>query len=95
MDHHEIAAEMSRALGRPVTCLPVSLDEFTHQMHARGFGDHIIQHLRSVAIDYRNGVFAGTNDIVRTVGGVDPMGIEEFVTRNKQYYDDSSAISFW
>ena len=49
--------------------------------------------MRAVAIDYRNGVFAGTNDIVRTVGGTEPQSVREFVTNNKSYYDDRSAIT--
>jgi uncharacterized protein YbjT (DUF2867 family) len=94
MNHYEIAQEMSQALGRPVTYRPISLDEFTGRLHDRGFDEHRIQHLRAVAIDYRNGVFAGTNDVVKTVGGTEPQSVREFVTRNKQYYDDRSTITF-
>ena len=35
----------------------------------------LIQHLLAVAIDCRNGVFAGTNDLVKTIGGSDPLDI--------------------
>ncbi|HYZ52184.1 MAG TPA: hypothetical protein VE733_01540 [Streptosporangiaceae bacterium] len=94
MNHYEIAEEMSKALGKPVTYKPISLDEFTERLRSRGFNDHFIQHLRAVAIDYRNGVFAGTNDIVRSVGGTEPQGVQEFVTRNKKYYDERSTITF-
>jgi NAD(P)H dehydrogenase (quinone) len=87
MNHHQIAEEMSKALGKPVTYQPVSIDEFTERLRSRGYHEHTIQHLRSVAIDYRNGVFAGTNDIVRSVGGTDPQTVQEFVTRNKKYYE--------
>jgi NAD(P)H dehydrogenase (quinone) len=87
MNHYEIAEDMSKALGRPVTYRPISLEEFTERLHRRGSSEHLIQHLRSVAIDYRNGVFAGTNDIVKTVGGAEPQTVQEFVARNKKYYD--------
>jgi uncharacterized protein YbjT (DUF2867 family) len=94
MNHYEIAEEMSKALGRPVTYRPISLDEFTERLHNRGFNEHTIQHLRAVAIDYLNGVFAGINDIVNTVGGTEPQSVQEFVTRNKKYYDDRSTLTF-
>ena len=88
MDHYEIAAEMSQALGQPVTYQPISIEEFTERLRHRGLNEHLIQHLGSVAMDYRNGIFAGTNDIVRTVGGAEPQTVQEFVTRNKQYYEN-------
>jgi NAD(P)H dehydrogenase (quinone) len=94
MNHYEIAEEMSKALDRPVTYRPISLDEFTERMHDRGFDEHRMQHLRAVATDYRNGVFAGTNDIVKTVGGTEPQTVQDFVTRNKKYYDDRSTLTF-
>lgn len=94
MNHYEIAEEISRALGKPVTYKPISLNEFTEQLRSRGLNEHFIQHMRAVAIDYRNGVFAGTNDIVKTVGGTDPQTVQEFVTRNKKYYDDKSTTTF-
>ena len=94
MNHYEIAQEMSKALGRPVTYRPISLEELTGRLHDRGFDEHRLQHLRAVAIDYRNGVFAGINDVVKTVGGTEPQSVREFVTRSKQYYDDRSTITF-
>lgn len=63
---------MSRALDREVTYVPIELDEFAAILHGRGAPDHLIQHLLAVAVDYRNGVFAGTNDLVKTIGGSDP-----------------------
>ena len=94
MNHYEIAEEISKAVGKPVTYKPISLDEFTERLRKRRFHEHAIQHLRAVAIDYRNGVFAGTNDIVKTVGGREPQTVQEFVTRNQKYYDDKSTLTF-
>ncbi|MFJ7497671.1 hypothetical protein ACIQZB_42565 [Streptomyces sp. NPDC097727] len=39
----------------------------------------LIQHLLAVAVDYRNGVFAGTNGLVKTIGGSDPLDVEGFI----------------
>jgi NAD(P)H dehydrogenase (quinone) len=90
MNHHEIAEEMSKALGWPVTYIPIGIEEFTERLHRRGFGEHRIQHLSAVAVDYRNGVFAGTNDIVKRVGGVEPQSVKEFVARNRSSFDERS-----
>ena len=46
----------------------------------------LIQHLREVAIDHQNGVFAGTNDLVRKIGGRQPTTLEEFITRHRQAF---------
>ena len=43
----------------------------------------VIQHLREVAIDHQNGIFAGTNDRVEKIGGRPPMTLEEFVNKNR------------
>jgi len=91
LDHHQIAAAMSRALGRQVTYVPIELDQFRSELEQRGMGPHFVQHLINVAIDYRNGIFAGTNDTVRALTGVEPLTVEAFVERNEQYYDGGES----
>jgi NAD(P)H dehydrogenase (quinone) len=89
MHHNEIAAAVSRALGRPVRYDPITIEAFTARLRAAGSHEHLLQHLRNVAIDYRNGVFAGTNDIVETVGQKKPMTVEQFVLANKDMFTSS------
>jgi hypothetical protein len=43
----------------------------------------LIQHLREVAIDHQNGIFAGTNDLVETIGGRPPTTLEEFISKHR------------
>jgi uncharacterized protein YbjT (DUF2867 family) len=87
LDHRQIAEAMTRALGRPVTYVPIEIDQFAAELTQRGWDPHTIQHLRNVAADYRNGVFAGTNDVIGTVTGVEPLTVEAFIERNRDYYD--------
>jgi NAD(P)H dehydrogenase (quinone) len=82
LDHFQIADEISRALGRPVRYEPVEIVSWAEELRTRGFSDHLVQHLGNVAVDYRNGVFAGTNDIVETIGGKKPVTVQEFVRKN-------------
>ena len=83
MNHDEIAEAISRAAGRQVRYEPADIDTWTKELQSHGFSEYLAQHLGSVAVDYRNGIFSGTNDIVARVGGKEPMTIEEFVTANR------------
>ncbi|MFJ2191726.1 NmrA family NAD(P)-binding protein [Kitasatospora sp. NPDC087861] len=88
LDHYQMAEIMTQALGRQITYVPIEIDEFRSQLERRGMGVHQIQHLTNVAVDYRNGIFAGTSDVVRTLTGRDPLTVAAFVERNKQYFDE-------
>lgn len=46
----------------------------------------LVQHLREVAIDHANGVFAGTNDIVERIGGRPPLTVEAFVAAHRDAF---------
>ncbi len=83
MNHREIAAEVARVLGRPVRYEPVPVEAFAGFLRARGMSAHLVQHLSNVALDYRRGVFAGTNDIVERVGGAPPRDVATFVAAHR------------
>ncbi|MGQ5653995.1 NmrA family NAD(P)-binding protein [Streptomyces sp. EKR5.2] len=91
LNHHEIAERMTRTLGRQVTYVPIELDEFEDILKKRDMSPHMIQHLLAVAVDYRNGIFAGTNDLVKSIGGIEPLDVESFVARNRAFYDAHTA----
>ena len=50
-----------------------------------------MQHLKEVAIDHQNGIFAGTNDLVEKLGGQPPMTLEAFVQKHRAAFE---MISF-
>ena len=64
MNHYEIAEAISRATGRQVRYEPADIDAWAKDLQSHGYSQYLAQHLSSVAVDYRNGVFSGTNDIV-------------------------------
>ena len=82
MDHSEIADAVSRAWGRPVTYESVAGDAWITALHMLNSPADVAQHLSNVVVDYRDGKFAGTTDVVETFTGTKPMTVEEFVTRN-------------
>ena len=45
--------------------------------------DFLFQHLREVAIDHQDGIFAGTNDNVEEIGGRPPMTLEAFIEKHR------------
>ncbi|MET7395002.1 NmrA family NAD(P)-binding protein [Dactylosporangium sp. NPDC005572] len=91
MNHHEIAAAMSRSLGIPVRYEPISVETFTAALTAMGANPYLVQHLGHIAVDYRNGVFAGTNNLVEVVGGQAPTGIERFVAARPEAFSTSGV----
>ena len=60
--------------------------EFEQKPEGRTGDSFLIQHLREVAIDHQNGVFAGTNDVVKKIGGRQPTTLEEFITKHRKAF---------
>jgi uncharacterized protein YbjT (DUF2867 family) len=57
--------------------------EFEQKPEGRTGESFLTQHLREVAIDHQNGVFAGTNDVVKKIGGRQPTTLEEVITKHR------------
>lgn len=76
MDHFDIAAVMSEALGRTVQYQPVEVDHWRERAQLPPF---LVQHLCAVALDYREGLFAGTDSVIGKVTGKAPMTFEDFL----------------
>ena len=47
----------------------------------------VLQHIREVALDHQAGVFAGTNDLIETIGGRPPMSLEAFIEKHRKAFD--------
>ena len=48
---------------------------------------YLLTHLREVAIDHHNGIFAGANDTVQKIGGREPMTVEQFVQQHRAAFE--------
>ncbi|WP_425564126.1 hypothetical protein, partial [Pseudonocardia alaniniphila] len=90
-NHHEIVETMSGVLGIPVHYEPISIEEFATAMRERGHDEHLVQHLSNVAVDYQNGVFAGTNDNIAKLGGQPPLSVEQYVRENLSAFETSGS----
>ncbi len=86
MDYYEIASAISQTLGIPVRYEPLDVATFAQGLNAKGFPSHLVQHLSNVAVDYQNGIFAGTNNFVEVIGNRTPMTVEDYVNANKEAF---------
>ena len=63
-----------------------SLYSEADRITGRPGSEFLVQHLREVAIDHTNGVFAGTNDFVEKIGGQPPLSVEAFVVKHRDAF---------
>ena len=70
----------------PLWVLSSLYGEFEQKPEGRTGESFLIQHLREVAIDHQNAVFAGTNDVVKKIGGRQPTTLEEFITKHRKAF---------
>ena len=62
---------------------------FRSGLTAAGASAHFVQHISNVAQDYRDGVFAGVNNLVEVIGGVKPITVEDYVAATRSRFDTS------
>ena len=96
LDHHAIAQKMSQALGISVRYEPVDIPSFAAAMRAQGASPFLAQYLSNVACDYQNSdVFAGTNNLVETIGGTPPMTVEQYTTATRTSFESQGQYAAW
>ena len=83
-------AELGRILNHEIRYEEIPPKAFEERI-AKGRSPFLAQHLVEVAKDHAAGVFAGTNDIVKRITGKEPMGLREFVEKNKRLFETGNA----
>ncbi|TPG35276.1 NAD(P)H-binding protein [Mycolicibacterium hodleri] len=86
LDQDGIAATIGDTLAIPVHYEPIEIAEFSAGLTAKGFPAHLVQHLSNVVQDYRDGIFAGTNDVIERIGGRTPMTVQEYVDAHRDAF---------
>jgi NAD(P)H dehydrogenase (quinone) len=89
LNWHEIAAKVQHTLGIPVRYEPIDIPTFAAGLNAAGASAHFVQHISNVAQDYRDGVFAGVNNLVEVIGGGKPITVEDYVAATRSRFDTS------
>ena len=93
LDWHEIAAKVVKTLGIPVTYESIDIPEYAAGLTAIGLPPYFVQHISSVAQDYRDGVFAGVNNLVEVIGGTKPTTVEEYVAATRSHFDTDGLFA--
>jgi uncharacterized protein YbjT (DUF2867 family) len=91
MSQQEIAAKISDVLDRKIDYIPATLEGYREHLSKYDLPEFTIQHFIEVAVDYQNGVFEGTDDVIGHVTGKAPQTVEEFVHANRTAFEKRSA----
>jgi len=87
LNQTEIAAAMSDVLGAKIEYAPTSIEEFREKMEKQyKFPPFLVQHLVEVAQNYRDGIFAGTNDVVEKITGTPALSVSEFIEKHRKAF---------
>jgi NAD(P)H dehydrogenase (quinone) len=78
MDHEQMAAELSEALGRKIVFDDVSIDEYCESAEKLGMPPFGINFLRGALADYRNGAMSGADNNIEKLTGRRAMTVGEF-----------------
>ena len=70
---------------------PIEIPTFTAGLTAAGAAPYFVQHVSNVAQDYRDGIFAGVNNLVEVIGGTKPITVEDYVAATRSQFDTSGS----
>jgi NAD(P)H dehydrogenase (quinone) len=102
LDQNEIAAEIGKVLGITVKYEQVPAVVWVND-NLTGKKDSpdrildpgvnfLIQHLGEVSLDHKNGLFAGTNDLIARIGKSQPLTVEQYVRKHKDAFKPAVEV---
>ncbi|WP_454801253.1 NmrA family NAD(P)-binding protein [Mucilaginibacter phyllosphaerae] len=88
LNQFDIAEILSDVLGRKITYHPVEIAHYgEHMENDLGHDPWFVQHVISVAQDCRDGVFAGTNNLVLDITGKPAMSMRAYIEANRGLFE--------
>lgn len=78
----EIAEIVSKTLGKEVRYEQISSEQWVQEF-AQAKTPFLVQHFSGVAEMHRDGLMAGTNDVVEKIIGRKPMTVDEFIEKHR------------
>lgn len=93
MNHEQMAAELSEALGRKFVFEDVSLDEYCETAAKMGIPPYGINHFRGALTDYRNGRMGDADNNIEKITGRRAMTVGEFALAHADLINGTSETS--
>ncbi|BAX92658.1 NAD(P)H-binding protein [Mycobacterium shigaense] len=93
LDHYGIADQIANTLGILVRYQPVDISVYAEAMTAQGRTAFFVQHISCVAQDYRDGIFAGENNLVEAITGRRPMTVADYVSANRAEFEHDGVFA--
>jgi NAD(P)H dehydrogenase (quinone) len=91
MDHEQMAAELSEALGRRIVFQDLPVAEYVESLREMGVPPYIVQHLGGAMVDYQHGHMSGTDDNVEKLTGRRSMTVGEFARAHADVLNGKSS----
>lgn len=82
----EAFAEISNILGHNITYEEISLEAFKEQWLKRR-SPFLAQHVFYAAQDHMAGILSGTDSVIEKITGHKPLGLEEFIQKNRSAFE--------
>jgi NAD(P)H dehydrogenase (quinone) len=78
MDHEQMAAELSEALGRKIVYQDLPVDEYVESLRQMGVPAYVLQHFHGAMNDYQHGHMSGADNNIELLTGRRSMTVGEF-----------------
>jgi uncharacterized protein YbjT (DUF2867 family) len=86
LDINGLAEQYANALGRPVSAVDMSLDDFANAIKVLGISAHITDHIITVAKLHRADRYDRHTNDVETVTGTPAESVEHYITEHRELF---------
>jgi NAD(P)H dehydrogenase (quinone) len=84
----EIADAFTTMLGRPIQYVDIPVESWRQILSGLPtMSPYLIEHLSCVAVAHQQGEMDAATDVVRTIAGSAPIGVEDYIAANKVSFD--------
>ena len=93
MDHEQMAAELTEALGRKITFQDLPIPEYVASITAMGVPPYVVQHLGGAMADYQTGHMSGADNNIEKLTGRRSMTVGEFARAHAEILNAQPAAA--